>query len=55
MSFNEEQFLSDMSENMATDSDQNFESFIQSFVKVFDKHAPRKTKRVRKKKPAGMA
>ena len=28
-----------------TDSDQNFESFIQSFMTVFDKHAP--TKRVK--------
>ena len=28
------------------DSDQTFESFIQSFMKVFDKHAPIKIKRV---------
>ena len=43
-----------MSENTAisnispTNSEQNFESFIQSFVTVFDKHAPMKTKRVKK-------
>ena len=42
-----------MSENMAilnispVDSEQNFESFIQSFITVFDKHAPMKTKRVK--------
>lgn len=50
-----------MSENMAilnispTDSDQNVRSFIQSFVTVFDKHAPMKTKRVKTDNPAGMA
>ena len=44
-----------MSENMAilnisqTDSEQYFRSFIQSCVTVFDKHAPMKTKRVKKK------
>ena len=30
------------------DSDQNFETFIQTFMTVFDKHAPIKTKRVKK-------
>ena len=28
-------------------SDQNFETFIQNFMTVFDKHAPIKTKRVK--------
>ena len=52
--FNEEQFLSDMSDDLSSldissnDSDQNFNSFIASFISVFDKHAPLKTKRVRK-------
>ena len=52
--FNEEQFLSDMSGNLSSldissnDSNQNFNSFIASFMSVFDKHAPMKTKRVRK-------
>ena len=52
--FTEEQFLSDMSGNLSSldlssnESDQNFNSFIASFMSVFDKHAPLKTKRVRK-------
>ena len=52
--FNKEQFLSDMSGNFSSldissnDSDQNFNSFIASFMSVFDKHAPLKTKHVRK-------
>ena len=52
--FNEEHFLSDMTDTMTNinispvDSDQNFETFIQTFMTVFDKHAPIKTKRVKK-------
>ena len=52
--FNEEQFLSDMSDNLSSlpisskDSNQNFDCFIASFMLVFDKHVPLKTKHVRK-------
>ena len=52
--FNEEQFLSDMSETMTIlnvspiDPDKNFQIFIQTFMTVFDKHTPIKAKRVKK-------
>ena len=52
--FNEEQFLSDMSDNLSSlgissnDSDQNFNRINAPFMSVFGKHAPFKTKRVRK-------
>ena len=51
--FNEEQFLSDLSDNMSSldvspnDSDLNFNNFINSFMTIFEKHAPMKTKRVK--------
>ena len=52
--FNEDNFHSDMLDSMANitispvNTDQNFEIFIQTFMTVFDKHVPIKTKRVKK-------
>ena len=53
-SFNEERFLSDLSDAMTaleisqTDSDENFANWTQTFMTIFDKHAPVKSKRVKK-------
>ena len=52
--FNEDLFHSDMATAMTNfnisqvNTDQNFEFFTQTFMNVFDKHAPIKTKRVKR-------
>ena len=51
--FNEERFLTDLFESLNSvnlsnsDSDHNFKTWTTSFISVFDKHAPFKTKRVK--------
>ena len=53
--FNEELFLPDMATTMThfnicqVNTDHNFETFTQTFIKVFDKHAQIKTKRVKRR------
>ena len=51
--FNEERFLTDLSESLNSvnlsnsDSDHNFKTWTTSFISVFNNHAPLKTKRVK--------
>ena len=50
---NEERFLTDLSESLKSvnlsnsDSDHNFKTWTTSFISVFNKHAPLKTKHVK--------